>query len=78
MAMTTTPNGVWVLQELLGVETLPVALRLRPFIPSLYDDSVVVATTAGPVPVTQTTEYASLVAASSTRRVPWTTRCATG
>src|SRR6516165_3237661 len=63
MALTTTPNGVWVLQELLGVETLPVALRLRPFIPSLYDDSVVVATTAGPVPVAQTAEHASLVAA---------------
>ena len=63
MALTTTPNGVWVLQALLGVETLPVALRLRPFIPSLYDDSVVVATTAGPVPVAQTAEHASLVAA---------------
>jgi hypothetical protein len=63
MALTTTPNGVWVLQALLGVETLPVALRLRPFIPSLYDESVIVDTTAGPVPVAQTAEYASLVAA---------------
>jgi EspG family len=63
MALTTTPNGVWVLQALLGVETLPVALRLRPFIPSLYDESMIVDTTAGPVPVAQTAEYASLVAA---------------
>jgi EspG family len=63
MALTTTPNGVWVLQALLGVETLPVALRLRPFIPSLYDESVIVDTTAGPVPLAHTAEYASLVAA---------------
>jgi hypothetical protein len=63
MALTTTPNGVWVLQALLGVETLPVALRLRPFIPSLYDESLVVQTTAGPVPVARTVEYASLLAA---------------
>jgi hypothetical protein len=45
------------------VETLPVALRLRPFIPSLHDDALTVSTTAGPVPVAQTAEYASLVAA---------------
>ena len=63
MALTTTANGVWVLQALLGVETLPVALRLRPFIPSLHDDALMVSTTAGPVPVAQTAEYASLVAA---------------
>ena len=63
MALTTTPNGVWVLQALLGVETLPVALRLRPFIPSMYDESVIVDTTAGPVPLAHTAEYASLVAA---------------
>ena len=63
MALTTTANGVWVLQALLGVETLPVALRLRPFVPSLHDDSLMVSTTAGPVPVAQTAEYASLVAA---------------
>jgi len=63
MALTTTANGVWVLQALLGVETLPVALRLRPFIPSLHDDALMVSTTSGPVPVAQTAEYASLVAA---------------
>jgi len=63
MALTTTPNGVWVLQALVGVETLPVALRLRPFIPSMYDESVIVDTTAGPVPLAHTAEYASLVAA---------------
>jgi hypothetical protein len=36
MALTTTANGVWVLEALLGVETLPIALRLRPFIPSRF------------------------------------------
>jgi hypothetical protein len=63
MALTTTANGVWVLQALLGVETLPIALRLRPFIPSLFEESVLVQTTAGPIPLAQTAEYASLVAA---------------
>ncbi|MDT5355435.1 MAG: hypothetical protein QOJ56_3967 [Mycobacterium sp.] len=63
MALTTTPNGVFVLQALLGVETLPIALRLQPFIPSLYDDALIVSTTAGPVPVSKTAEYAGLVAA---------------
>jgi len=62
--LTTTPNGVWVLQALLGVETLPLALRLQPFIPSLYDDALIVSTTAGPVPVRNTAEYASHVAAA--------------
>ena len=33
--LTTTPAGIWVLQALLGVETMPTALRLRPFIPSI-------------------------------------------
>src|ERR1700724_3163442 len=63
MALTTTANGVWVLEALVGGETPPVAFRLRPFIPSLYDDALMVSTTAGPVPVAQTAEYASLVAA---------------
>ena len=62
MALTATPNEIWVLQALLGVETLPLALRLQPFIPSLYDDALIVSTTAGPVPVKQTAEYARLVA----------------
>jgi hypothetical protein len=63
MALMTTANGVWVLQALLGVETLPSALRLRPFVPSVYDEALVVATDAGAVPVKQTAQYASLVAA---------------
>ena len=63
MALTTTPHGIFVLQALLGVETLPVALRLRPFVPSLYDEALIVATTAGPLPVAQTAEYAALVTA---------------
>jgi EspG family len=62
MALTTTPAGLWILQALLGVETLPAALRLRYFIPSLHD-SLIVETTAGPLPVAETAEYASLVAA---------------
>src|ERR1700675_4144519 len=63
MALTTTANGVWVLPALLGVETLPVALRRRLFIPLLHEDALMGSTTAGGVPVAQTAEYASLVAA---------------
>jgi EspG family len=62
MTLTTTPSGIWVLQALLGVETMPVALRLKPFIPSAHS-SMMVDTTDGPRPVTQTAEYASLLAA---------------
>jgi hypothetical protein len=62
MALTTTPNGIWMLQALLGVETMPVALRLKPFVPSVHA-SLTVDTNAGPRPLTQTAEYAGLVAA---------------
>ncbi len=60
--LTTTPSGIWVLQALLGVETMPTSLRLRPFVPSVDGDGTV-ATTHGDVPLRQTAEYASLVAA---------------
>jgi hypothetical protein len=62
MTLTTTPSGIWVLQALLGVETMPVALRLKPFIPSAHA-SLMVETTEGPRPIGQTAEYASLLAA---------------
>jgi hypothetical protein len=62
MALTTTVGGVWTLQALLGIETMPVALRLKPFVPSAHA-SLIVATTAGRVPLSQTAEYASLAAA---------------
>jgi hypothetical protein len=60
--LTTTPSGIWVLQALLGVETMPVALRLRPFIPSV-DGDLVVETTEGRRPLPGTAEYGSLVQA---------------
>lgn len=60
--LTTTASGIWVLQALLGVETMPVALRLRPYIPSI-DSGPTVMTVAGERPLTETAEYASLVAA---------------
>jgi hypothetical protein len=62
--LTTTPSGIWVLQALLGVESMPTSLRLRPFIPSVDGDGMV-ATTHGDVPLRQTAEYASLVAAGA-------------
>jgi hypothetical protein len=60
--LTTTPNGIWILQALLGVEKMPTALRLRPFIPSVDGDGTV-ATEVGDVPWSQTAEYQSHVAA---------------
>lgn len=60
--LTTTPNGIWILQALLGVETMPTALRLRPFIPSVDGDGTV-ATAIGDVPWSQTAEYQTHVAA---------------
>jgi hypothetical protein len=60
--LTTTPSGIWALQALLGVESMPTSLRLRPFIPSVDGDGTV-ATDLGDVPLSQTAEYASLVAA---------------
>ena len=50
MALTTTVGGVWVLQALLGVDTMPAALRLKPFVPSVHE-SLIVETTAGPLPL---------------------------
>jgi hypothetical protein len=60
--LTTTASGIWVLQALLGVETMPVALRLRPYIPSI-DSGPTVMTGGGECPLAQTAEYTSLVAA---------------
>jgi hypothetical protein len=62
MALTTTVNGVWTLQALLGVETMPAVLRIKPFVPSVHE-SLMVETTAGTVPLAQTGEYLGLAAA---------------
>lgn len=62
MALTTTVGGVWTLQALLGVETMPYALRLKPFVPSAHA-SLMVQSTAGQVHLSQTAEYLSLAAA---------------
>jgi EspG family len=64
MALTTSTTGIWVLQALLGVETMPVALRLKPFVPSVHS-SLIVETTDGPRPVSETADYADLVAAGA-------------
>ena len=48
--LTTTPSGIWVLQALLGVEKMPTALRLRPFVPSI-DGGGTVATDIGEIPL---------------------------
>ncbi len=60
--LTTTPSGIWVLQALLGVEKMPTALRLRPFVPSI-DGGGTVVTDIGEIPLRQTAEYVSLAAA---------------
>ena len=60
--LTTSVEGLWVLQALLGVESMPVALHLKPFIPSAHG-SLIVQTDAGWVPLNQTAQYHSLVAA---------------
>ena len=60
--LTTTPSAIWVLQALLGVERMPTALRLRPFVPSV-DGGGTVATDLGDIPLSQTAEYTSLAAA---------------
>jgi hypothetical protein len=62
MPLTTTVEGVWALQAMLGIESMPTALRLKPYIPSVHQD-LVVETTAGPLPLQQTAEYLSLVQA---------------
>lgn len=51
--LTTFPAGMWALQSLLGVEALPAALRLAPYIPS----------GSSHIPVRDYPEYASLVRA---------------
>lgn len=51
--LTTFPAGMWVLQRLLGLETMPVSLRLAHYIPSGSDH----------IPVGDYPEYRSLVAA---------------
>src|SRR5258705_8296714 len=62
MALTTTVGGAWALQALLGVETMPAVLRVKPFVPSVHE-SLIVETTAGPLPLSETGEYLGLVAA---------------
>jgi hypothetical protein len=62
MALTTTVSGLWTLQALLGVETMPAVLRIKPFIPSVHE-SLIVETTAGPLPLNRTGEYLGLVEA---------------
>ena len=71
MALSTTVGGVWTLQALLGVETMPAVLRIKPFVPSVHE-SLIVETSAGPRPLNQTGEYLGLVQAGvidSTGRV---------
>jgi hypothetical protein len=60
--LTTTPECVWVLQALCGVEQMPTMLHLKPFIPSVHDD-LVVDTDQGRRPLSATEQYASLVTA---------------
>ena len=47
MALTTTVGGLWTLQALLGVETMP-AVRVKPL--CQVHESLIVETTAGPLP----------------------------
>ena len=44
--LTTSVECVWALQALVGVERMPTALHLKPFIPSAHAD-LIVETTAG-------------------------------
>jgi hypothetical protein len=60
--LTTSTECVWVLQALLGIEQMPTALRLKPFIPSAHGD-LIVETTAGNQPLSHTAQYDSLVRA---------------
>jgi hypothetical protein len=60
--LSTTVGGVWVLQALLGVESMPAALRLKPFIPSAHGEGIV-ETDQGLRPLNQTGEYLALVQA---------------
>ena len=58
--LSTTVGGVWVLQALLGVESMPAALRLKPFIPSAHGEGIV-ETDQGPRLLSETGEYLALV-----------------
>jgi hypothetical protein len=60
--LSTTVGGVWVLQALLGVESMPAALRLKPFIPSAHGEGIV-ETDQGPRLLNETGEYLALVQA---------------
>ena len=60
--LTTSPECVWALQALCGVEQMPTALHLKPFIPSVHDD-LVVDTVEGRRPLSDTAQYHSLVQA---------------
>ena len=57
MALEVGLGGMWVLQALCGVETLPVALRCPPFIPSRHADLL---TGGGAAPISSTPEYRDL------------------
>jgi hypothetical protein len=59
--LTTSTDGVWVLQALLRAERMPTVLRLKPFIPSAHGD-LVVETTQGRQPLQATAQYQDLVA----------------
>lgn len=60
--LNTSVECVWVLQALLGVESMPISLRLKPYIPAAHSDFIV-ETDAGKVPLTGTAQYHSLVQA---------------
>lgn len=60
--LQTSVEGVWALQALVGVESMPVALHLKPFIPSAHGD-LMVETTQGRQPLARTAQYDSLVGA---------------
>jgi hypothetical protein len=60
--LTTSVECVWALQALVGVERMPTALHLKPFIPSAHGD-LIVETTAGRTPLSGTAQYHSLLRA---------------
>lgn len=60
--LTTSVEGLWVLQALLGIESMPVVMHLKPYIPSIHED-LIVDTTEGRRPLSQTAQYHDLVEA---------------
>jgi hypothetical protein len=62
--LTTTVECVWVLQALVGVEQMPTVLHLKPYIPSAHSD-LIVETTQGRQPLSNTAQYRSLVEAGA-------------